>query len=222
MSTIKNRIVATLATTGLLVGTGMATTAPAQAGEDKNAEGGGGAGGTSLAEVLAADGNKFDRTGKDFDVLDRVVRVVLRNKPKSAVGVLADGDFKATAFLPNDFAFKKLTRNLVGNKAARTERRAAKALVKNVDVDTLEAVLLYHVVPGKPLDSGAVAGADGAELDTAQGGIVTVDVNGKNGSITLVDQDPDNKDPRVVTVDINEGNKQIGHAINRVLRPVDL
>ncbi|WP_341231778.1 fasciclin domain-containing protein, partial [Nocardioides salarius] len=175
-----------------------------------------------LAEALAASGNKFDRTGKDFDVLDRLVRVVLRNKPESAVAVLADGDFEATAFLPNDFAFTKLTRNLVGGKAARTERRAAKALVENVDVDTLETVLLYHVVPGAPLDSGDVAGADGAELETAQGGIVTVDVNGKNGSITLVDQDPDNKDPRVVAVDINKGSKQVGHAVNRVLRPVDL
>lgn len=214
MSTIKNRFVATVATTGLLAA-GLATTAPAQAAEAKG-------GGTSLAEVLAADGNKFDRTGKDFDVLDRVVRVVLKNKPESAVGVLADPSFEATAFLPNDVAFKKLTRNLIGGKAARTERRAAKALIKNVDVDTLETVLLYHVVPGEPLDSGAVAKADGVDLTTAQGGDVTVHVNGKNGAITLEDQDPDAKDPRVVAVDINEGNKQIGHAVNRVLRPIDL
>lgn len=217
MSTIKNRVVATIATTGLLATAGLATTAPAQA---AGADAKGGGGGTSLAEVLAADGNKFDRMGKDFDVLDRLVNVVLKKKPGSAVGVLADSSFKATAFLPNDIAFKKLTRNLVGNKQARTERRAAKALIKNVDIDTLETVLLYHVVPGAPLDSGAVAGADGAELTTAQGGVVTVHV-GKN-AITLGDQDPDAKDPKVVAVDINEGNKQIGHAINRVLRPIDL
>ncbi len=41
-------------------------------------------------------------------------------------------------------------------------------------------------------------------------------------AITLEDLDPDAKDPRVVAVDINKGNKQIGHAINRVLRPIDL
>ncbi len=141
-------LIAALATTGLLAA-GLVTT-PAHAG--------GGSSDTSLAEVLAADGNRFDRKGKDFDVLDRLVTVLLKKKPHSPVAVLADGDVKLTAFLPHDIAFRKLARNLLGNGAARTERRAAKALIKNVDLATLEQVLLYHVVLGDPLDSGDVAG----------------------------------------------------------------
>jgi hypothetical protein len=48
-------------------------------------------GNTSLAEVLAADGNRFDHNWQDFDIVDRAVRTVLRAKPDSAVGVLAKG-----------------------------------------------------------------------------------------------------------------------------------
>lgn len=210
-------LVCTLATTGLLAA-GLAS-APAQA-DGGSSPSGGGSSETSLAEVLAADGNKFDRTGKDFDVLDRLVRVLLKNKPDSAVGVLAMAKKDLTAFLPNDFAFRKLARNLVDNKAARSERRAAKALITNVDLDTLEQVLLYHVVLGDTLDSGDVAASDGAKLVTAQGGVVVVQVGMK--AITLKDLDPDAKNPRVVAVDINKGNSQIGHAVNRVLRPADL
>ena len=40
--------------------------------------------------------------------------------------------------------------------------------------------------------------------------------------MTLVDQDPNSKDPKVIVLDINKGNRQIAHGINRVLRPLDL
>jgi uncharacterized surface protein with fasciclin (FAS1) repeats len=85
-------------------------------------------------------------------------------------------------------------------------------------------VLLYHVVAGTTLDSGKVLKADGAELTTAQGGTVTVKVSGsgKKTTVALVDQDPSSRDPRVIVLDINKGNRQIAHGINRVLRPLDL
>jgi hypothetical protein len=38
----------------------------------------------------------------------------------------------------------------------------------------------------------------------------------------LVDADPDVRNPRVVATNINRGNPQIAHAINRVLLPLDL
>ena len=88
------------------------------------------------------------------------------------------------------------------------------------DVDTLETVLLYHVVPGKTLGSGKVAKLDGAMAKTAAGLPVGIKVKGKK--VILVDQDRNDRNPRVIAVDINKGNKQIGHAINRVLRPIDL
>ena len=40
--------------------------------------------------------------------------------------------------------------------------------------------------------------------------------------VRLVDADPDDRNPLVVQPNINKGNKQIAHGINRVLRPLDL
>jgi uncharacterized surface protein with fasciclin (FAS1) repeats len=85
-------------------------------------------------------------------------------------------------------------------------------------------VLLHHVVAGRTLASPQVikAAKAGTRLTTAQGG--TVKVKSRKGNIVLVDKDPDLTDPTVILsgVDIDQGNKQIGHAIDRVLIPLDL
>ena len=81
-------------------------------------------------------------------------------------------------------------------------------------------MLLYHVVVGATITKKQAAKADGAKLTTAQGGTITVKVKGKK--VTLKDADPDAANPRIVAFDINKGNKQIGHGINQVLRPLDL
>ena len=79
-------LLSALLTVTLAGGTALAT-APAQA-ADARAK----AGTTSLAKVLAADGNKYDRNWDDFDIVEKAVRAVLKAEPDSAVGVLADGD----------------------------------------------------------------------------------------------------------------------------------
>ena len=174
---------------------------------------------TSLADVLAADGHRFDKKWGDFDILDAAVTAVLKEKPKSPVAVLAKRKVKLTAFLPTDRAFRKLAKTLTG-KAPKTERATFNALAKAAGIDVIETVLLYHVVPGKTLGAKKVLAADGKKLKTAQGGKVTVQVKGKK--VTLVDADPDLANPRVIATDINKGNPQIAHAINRVLLPIDL
>jgi hypothetical protein len=178
------------------------------------------AGTTSLAEVLDADGNRFDRKWGDFDVVDRAVRYVLAEKPGSPVAVLADGDTKLTAFIPTDRGFRWLVKDLTGT-APKSEKAAWKA-AKGFGADTIETVLLYHVVPGVKINAKKAADSDGAVLTTAQGGTIEVDV--KKKGIFLVDADTDDANPRVIgkLTDINKGNKQIAHGINRVLRPIDL
>ena len=92
-------------------------------------------------------------------------------------------------------------------------------------VDTIETVLLYHVVPGKTLTSNKVLKADGAKLTTAQGGKITVKVKTKPSvSVTLKDRDKNAQDPKAIlkALDLNKGNKQVAHGIDRVLRPIDL
>ncbi len=176
---------------------------------------------TSLAEVLAADGNTFDRNWDDFDIVDRAVNRVLKKKPGSAVAVLADADFELTAFVPTDRAFRKLVRDLTGTTKNR-EIKVWRAVKSVADTDTLEAILLFHVVPGPPIKYHQAKAADGAALTTAQGGDITVAVNGNR--VKLRDLDTDDRNPRVIIPlrNINRGNPQIAHGINRVLRPIDL
>jgi uncharacterized surface protein with fasciclin (FAS1) repeats len=182
------------------------------------------AGTRSLAQVLTSDGNRFDRNPYDFDIVTEAVLAVLKAKPNSPVGVLADGSTKLTAFIPNDQAFRKLVKDLTGDRYA-SEKRVFNELAALVGVDVVEQVLLYHVVPGAKITSTMAKNADGADLTMAQGGTVTVNVIYKRTPIiALQDGDSDDANPYldIQALDINKANKQIAHGITRVLRPSDL
>ena len=173
----------------------------------------------SLAKVLAKDGSGFDHNWRDYDIVDNAVGAVLAAKPGSAVGVLADGKTAVTAFLPDDRAFRILVKDLTGTKP-RTEKQTFQA-VAALGIDTVETVLLYHVVPGTRINYRQALKADGVRLTMASGGIVRVDVRtGKR--VKLLDADRNDANPRIVRKNINKGNRQIAHGINRVLRPVNL
>ena len=173
----------------------------------------------SLATVLAKDGKGFDRNWNDFDVVDNAVQAVLKSKPTSAVGVLADGETPVTAFLPTDRAFRVLVHDLTGTWYG-SERKVF-AAVASLGIDTVEKVLLYHVVPGATITYKQALRSNGAQLTMASGGTVTVRVRFR-AFVKLVDADPNDANPYVVKKDVNKGNKQIAHAIDRVLRPADL
>lgn len=212
------KLVAGLATTAALALV-AATPSPATAhGRDHH----GSSGDRSLAAVLTSDGNWFDRNWSDYDIVTEAVLAVLASKPQSPVKVLTDGSVPVTAFIPTDRAFQHLVRSLTG-KTPRTEQKAF-AAVAGLGIDTVETVLLYHVVPGATITYKQAVKADGAVLKTAQGGSVTVDVRHwwRFKQVRLQDLDPNARDPRVVAPDINKGNKQIAHGIDRVLRPADL
>ncbi|WDZ84687.1 fasciclin domain-containing protein [Micromonospora cathayae] len=209
------RVAAGVAATALVT---TAAAAPAQAGTTKRL------GTKSLAQVLLADKSGFDHNPRDFDVLTRAVLTVLEAKPNSPVKVLTDGTVALTAFLPTDAAFQQLVRDLTDARRLPSESAAFTA-VAGLGVDTVETVLLYHVVPGATIDRGAAVKADGAELTTALGSTVEVDVRTywhRFKMVRLIDADTDDRDPRVVAFDINKGNRQIAHTIDLVLRPVDL
>ena len=177
----------------------------------------------SLAAVLTADGNRFDRNPNDYDIVTEAVLAVLAAKPGSAVGVLADGKVALTAFLPNDWAFRSLVYDLTG-RWYRSEASVFNSLVAAVGVDTVESVLLYHVVPGATITRKAALRSDNAVLDTAlAGATITVDVRHRwLRKVVLVDADPNDRNPVVRKFDINRGNLQIAHGITAVLRPADL
>jgi len=174
----------------------------------------------SLAQVLTRDTSGFDRKPYDFDILTRAVLTVLSAKPNSPVKVLTDGTVALTAFVPTDAAFQRLVQDITNSHRWPSEQQAFTA-VAGLGVDTVEAVLLYPVGPGATIDAKTALRSDGAALTTAAGSAVTVDVKGWR-VLRLVDADTNDRDARVVFFDINKGNKQIAHAVNRVLRPIDL
>ncbi len=175
-------------------------------------------GDTSLATVLKVGQAKFDKNYQDFDIVTKAAETVLAAKPDSAVKVLADGSVALTAFIPTDKAFMNLASALTGKKV-RTEAGAFKA-VAGLGVDTVEQVLLYHVVPGATLLSQDALKANGARLTTAEGKKIGVRVTSAP-AIILIDRAPKIANPRVILtkVDINEGNMQVAHGINGVLLP---
>lgn len=177
---------------------------------------------TSIAEVLAADGLEFDHDWQDFDILDQAVNDVISAKPDTAVAVLADGDTALTAFAPTDRAFRRLVNDLTGHRPANEQ--ATYDAVGSLGVDTVEAVLLYHVVPGEPITYRQAQRANGARLESALGPKIRVKVWKKSRQVFLRDQDPNDRNPRVIRGlrNINQGNEQIAHGISRVLRPADL
>jgi uncharacterized surface protein with fasciclin (FAS1) repeats len=203
--------------TAALVASGLAAGPAAAHGKSKPL------GTRSLAAVLTADKSGFDRNGRDFDILTAAVQAVLQAKPGSPVAVLADGKTALTAFIPNDLAFERLVADLQGSRRLPGERKAF-AAVARLGINTVESVLLYHVVPGATIDKRAALRSDGAKLKTAAGSSITVDVTGcwRWRQVKLIDADRSDRNPRVVAFNINKGNRQIAHAINRVLRPVDL
>jgi uncharacterized surface protein with fasciclin (FAS1) repeats len=208
------KIIATAIATASAIALSAGALAPAATAAD---------GTKSLAAVLTSDGGRqFDRNHKDFDILTEAVLAVLAAKPDSPVKVLTDGSTALTAFVPNDKAFMHLVHSLTGTMP-RSERKTF-AAVAGLGIDTVETVLLYHVVPGATIDSKTALGADGAHLTTAQGGAFRVNVVKSHGTkrIRLQDQDRNARNPRVIGVDVNKGNMQIAHVIDRVLRPLDL
>jgi uncharacterized surface protein with fasciclin (FAS1) repeats len=176
-------------------------------------------GDTSLASVLKVGQSKFDKDFADFDILTRAAETVLAAKPNSNVKLLADGSVALTVFAPTDQAFMNLASALTGKKI-KTEAAAFKA-VAGLGVDTVEQVLLYHVVPGAPILSQDALKANGAKLKSADmNKTIKVKVT-KAPAIILRDKAPKLANPRVILtlVDINKGNKQVAHGIDGVLLP---
>ncbi|WP_229074366.1 fasciclin domain-containing protein [Actinoplanes sp. DH11] len=177
----------------------------------------------SLAAVLTADKKGFDRNGHDYDILAAAVKAVLKAKPGSPVKVLGDGTKRVTAFLPNDRAFQLLVADITKSKRLPGEKKAFTA-VAGLGIGTVESVLLYHVVPGATITKKAALKSDNARLKTAAGSKIKVNVYGPrwHKRISLIDADRSDRNPRVNRFDINKGNRQIGHGIDRVLRPINL
>lgn len=210
---MRRSILGTVVAAGAVALASVALTAPAAQAAD---------GTTSLASVLTSGPQGFDKNRTDYDIVTAAVLAVLKANPDSPVKVLADGNTAVTAFIPNDRAFVKLASTLSGKKV-HSEAKAF-ATVAGLGIPTVEKVLEYHVIPGATILSPDALKANGAKLATAlEDASITVKVNSEAPSIRLMDGATKLRDPRVILsqVDINEGNKQVAHGIDRVLLPMN-
>ena len=212
-NSVKLKRILTTFTTAALVSATVALSPTAYAQEEGETK----LGLNALTNVLNVSEYQFDSNLADFDILTYLALDVMGAKPNSPVWALADGNVKLTAFLPTDRAFKKLVKALTGQSYVR-ERKIYLA-VRALGVNTVEKVLLYHVVLGAPILSEAAVAANGAALTTAEGSTIRVNYDGT--TLRLLDKDTDRINPNVILtrVDINEGNNQVAHPINGVLLP---
>ena len=178
----------------------------------------------SLATVLAADGNRFDRNWNDFDILDRAVRTVLKAKPDSAVGVLADGSTAADG-VPAHGPRVHPTR-------ARPDRRARAYRAGHLRAPR-QGRRRGHDRAGAALPRGARDHDRAGQARRRRGtggrppGLpIKVNAPRKEGLALLQDRDFNDKNALVKPSrlkNINQGNRQIAHGIEpRVLRPANL
>jgi len=97
----------------------------------------------------------------------------------------------------------------VWDQGRTNSEKASFESAAGLGIDTVETVLLYHVVPGATIDAAAALKSDDAKLTTAQGGTVTVNV-WSGPVISLIDQDSNARNPRVVLskTDINKATSK--------------
>jgi transforming growth factor-beta-induced protein len=110
-----------------------------------------------------------------------------------------EGDGPYTVFAPTNDAFDALPAGTVED------------LLKPENKDQLTDILTYHVVDGKVMAADL---EDGQEVETLQGGILTVAIDGD--AVTLTDENGNTVN--VIDTDIDAGNGVI-HVIDGVVTP---
>jgi uncharacterized surface protein with fasciclin (FAS1) repeats len=198
---------------GLAAMFGVVAAAPATASADTK---------PTLADILLSDAaqdnaNGFDSRWYDYDI---VTQAVLAFPDLTAAA--ADPNGSLTVFLPKDYAFFRLAKQL--GAPAANEEATFNWLVANVGLPTIKNVLMYHIVPGAKISYAAALGADGAKLGTLLDPAATIEVDVRSGDrIKLIDLDTNDRDAYVIKRDIGgEAANGFAHGIGRVLRPIDL
>ncbi|WP_342077705.1 fasciclin domain-containing protein [Yoonia sp. SS1-5] len=150
----------------------------------------------------------------NFSILVAALQFIDGNLEGSdLVGTLADAGGDFTVFAPTNAAFGQLAVDLGFAGDASDTAAVTTFLVENVDVETLNAVVTYHVAGGTLLAADIAAAGT---VQTLQGGEI-----GAGELPTLSDQEPDLIDPSLIATDIPAANGVV-HVIDRVLLPVDL
>jgi uncharacterized surface protein with fasciclin (FAS1) repeats len=165
----------------------------------------------TLTQILAPYAKSFNQNHNDFNIVAHAL-VLFPDLVKAAN---SPGSF--TVFLPTDFAFRQLVRDLTG-KTVFAEADVFKA-VASLGADTVKAVLTYHIIAGSSIDYATGLKANGASLTTLNGATIKVHIR-SGWKIYLEDKATKLRDPKVIVADIKASNG-IAHVIDRVLLPIN-
>ena len=155
--------------------------------------------------VAASGGGTPDSNGRDYDLL---VQALIAT---GLDATLSDASTQYTVFAPNDQAFVRLVTDLTGVEPA-SEAEALTTITSTFSAEQISNILLYHVVAGEKL--GPIRVLVSRNLTMANGG--TIQPRG----VTLRDETPTLKDPRLVLWAINiPATNGVIHTIDRVLVP---
>jgi len=172
----------------------------------------------SLAAALKLDAPAFDSNWQDHDILVHLLKRVLDAKPDSPLKALADGTIPLTVLAPDDLAFRALAGYRNGRGVILSTEARVYAFIAKLNINSLERVLNYHVVPFEVLDALALLSSNGLSLPTVEGAPIRVSIA---TSVRLVDVSAQQRSSlvRLSDVDINKGNRQIAHSLSAVLLP---
>jgi uncharacterized surface protein with fasciclin (FAS1) repeats len=166
----------------------------------------------TITEIVAASGGTFDSNRYDYDILLNAVLTA------GLAETLATPGLDVTVWAPNDRAFIRTARDL--GYTGSSEQGAWEFLVGaltglgNGDpIPVLTAILTYHVTPGA---RDALSVLRTKSFPTLQGGTLV------RKGISLVDADPDLRDPRLTLPLQVRASNGIIHTIDRVLIPINI
>ncbi len=172
----------------------------------------------SIATALQLDAPAFDTNWHDHDILVHLLNLVLAAKPDSSLKVLTDGTTPLTVLAPDDFAFRSLAGYRNGRGIVLSTEARVYAFVSKLNVNTLEKILNYHIVPSEVLEAMDLLASNGLTLPTREGSPIRISVA---TTVRLIDMSTRNRDSLVQLsyLDINRGNRQVAHSISAVLLP---
>ena len=177
----------------------------------------------NVVDFVTRSGGEFDRNPFDYDILVTAVLAADSASEIELVKALTNPDANLTLFAPNDLGFIRTARDLgyrgFSEKGAWEFLVAALTDIGGGDpFPTLTNILLYHVSP-KPVSSLGLINRTlrGKKIPTLLEGVKI-----RPRFLTLIDQDPQIRNPRVtVPFDVRTRNGRV-HTIQRVLIPVNL
>lgn len=176
-------------------------------------------GGTNFVGFIAAEA---DKPKGNFNTIGNVVLALAQNGYFTNYDLTALTTADITAFLPTDFAFRRLVADLKGVSVWKVqESEVIPFLAGALGLDAIANVVKYHIFAG-----GRVDYKTALSLDSNRGAGTNVSVPMYNGGSLGIDRrviflqlkDNGGNNPWVIGANINAGNALV-HAIDKVLLP---